>query len=131
MFSKKSRKPVTAGQYSFSMNGTSIPYILKRSSRSRYLRLQIVPGLGLVVTAPRHAGPAFIESFIEQKQGWVRKKLDIYMTSARALPKEVKDGSTTEYLGRELTITVEDKPGKPAMVRLEKDRVILRGAHLP
>jgi predicted metal-dependent hydrolase len=129
MFNRKPRKPQIAGQYSFTMNGTAMPYVLRRSSRSRYLRLEIVPGVGLVVTAPRHAGPAFIESFIEQKQDWIRRKMDVYLAAVKAVPREIKDGATTEYLGKELTIKVENNPGKPAMVRLDKNRLVINKDH--
>ncbi len=125
MFNKKPRKPGSAGQYSFSMNGTVMPYVLRRSSRSHYLRLEIVPGVGLVVTAPRHAGTAFIEGFIEQKQNWIRRKLDVYKAAVKASPGQIKDGGTTCYLGKELTISVEHKDSRPAMVRLEKNRLVV------
>jgi predicted metal-dependent hydrolase len=125
MFKKKPRKPEIAGQYSFSINGTSLPYVLRRSSHAHYLRLEIVPGAGLVVTAPRHAGTSFIESFIEQKQNWIRKKLEVYKAAATASPGQIKDGGTTGYLGKDMTIHLEHKEGKPAMVRLEKDRMVV------
>ena len=129
MFSKKSRKPEIAGQYSFSLNGTAIPYVLKRSSRSRYLRLVIHPGTGLVVTAPRRAGISFIEAFIEQKQKWIRKKLDASKSPVKAVPAEIRDGGTTGYLGKELTIAVENNASRPAMVKLEKDRLLVNMDH--
>jgi predicted metal-dependent hydrolase len=125
MFKKKSRRPEIAGQYSFSINGTSMSYVLRRSSRSHYLRLEIVPGTGLVVTAPRHADTSFIESFIEQKQNWILKKLDSYKKAVVASPGEIKDGGTTGYLGKDMTISLEHREGKPAMVRLEKDRLLV------
>ena len=125
MFKRKPRKPEIAGQYSFTMNGTSMPYVLRRSSRSRYIRMEIVPGVGLVVTAPRYAGSAFIEDFIEQKRDWVRRKMEVYKAAVRAAPGELKDGSTTGYLGQDIVIAVEHREGKPAMVKLEKGRLLI------
>jgi len=88
-----------------------------------------VPRVGLVVIAPRNAGSAFIESFIARKQNWIRRKLDKYMAAVNAPTREIKDGATIEYLGRDLVIEVDPKPGKPAMVRLENDRLSVNLDH--
>jgi len=129
MFGKKQKRPVTVGQYSLDLNGNSISYILKRSSRSRYLRLEIRPGAGLLVTAPKNMDMAVIEGFIEKKHNWIVTKLNKYNRAVRSATEPMEDGITTSYLGNRVTVVIQHKEDKPAMVRLEKDRLLVNLNH--
>jgi predicted metal-dependent hydrolase len=129
MFGKKHKKPVIAGQYSLDLDGSSISYILRRSSRSKYLRLEIRPGTGLLVTAPKHADIAYIEDFIERKRHWITRKMTKYNRAVDSSAVEIKDGATTEYMGNSITIVIQHKEDKPAMVILEKENLIVNLNH--
>lgn len=51
--------------------GAMFSYILKRSARIRTLRLRVVPGGGLEVTAPLWSGQKTIEAFLVQYRDWI------------------------------------------------------------
>jgi hypothetical protein len=56
-----------------------IGYTLNKSSRARYLRLEISCSAGLVVTAPRRLEISAIEKFIVSKADWVLARLDYFL----------------------------------------------------
>ena len=60
-----------------------IGYMLRRSARARYLRLEISCAAGLVVTAPNRLDLFAIEKFIASKTGWVLSRLDYFLRRPR------------------------------------------------
>lgn len=60
-----------------------IGYILKKSVRARYLRLEISCADGLVVTAPWRLTQSVIEKFIISKTDWVLTRLDFFLRHPR------------------------------------------------
>ncbi len=55
---------------------THLAYTLKRSARSRALRLSVHPDGAVVVTAPYFFGLRAIERFLSEHSDWVRRKLE-------------------------------------------------------
>lgn len=54
------------------------PYILKRSSRSRTIRLSVKAGGIVTVSAPRYASETSIRSFLLGHVGWLQKKVKYF-----------------------------------------------------
>lgn len=60
-------------------------YTLKRNSRSRYVRLRVMPGGEVVVTAPLSSQLPIIERFVASQDEWLRQAI-ARMAGFRALP---------------------------------------------
>jgi predicted metal-dependent hydrolase len=56
-------------------------YTLRKSKRSKYIRLAIYPSGGLSVSAPNHLSVQSIENFILDNAGWIRQKLELLRQS--------------------------------------------------
>lgn len=56
---------------------TNIPYTLRRSQRSRHVRLTVRPGGSVVVTAPQWLGMNVIDRFLLSKKQWILEKLKL------------------------------------------------------
>ncbi len=83
------------------------PYVLRRSPRSRGLRITIDPGHGLVVSVPpasrrgwAHPGPA-IERFLRERETWIRRHLDRLARQQAELAARggLRDGASIRYRG--------------------------------
>jgi len=55
----------------------SIEYTLRRSTRSRQVRLTVRPGGAVVVTAPQWLGMNVIDRFLQSKKQWILEKLKL------------------------------------------------------
>lgn len=83
------------------------PYVLRRSVRSRRLRITIDPELGLVVTVPLAsrrgwAQPeARIAAFLGEREPWIRRHLDAQSRQRAELAARggLADGASIRYLG--------------------------------
>ncbi len=58
------------------MNESLPSYFLKRSTRSRHIRLQVLPGGRVVVSAPRGVSEFTINSFLASHDSWLRDKVE-------------------------------------------------------
>jgi predicted metal-dependent hydrolase len=83
------------------------PYVLRRSPRSRGLRIVVDPRHGLVVSVPpasrrgwAHPEP-MIERFLRERQAWVRRHLDRLAREQAELAARggLSDGASIRYRG--------------------------------
>jgi len=101
------------------MAGPLPPYTLRRSARSRHLRVTIDPALGIVVTVPPAtrrgwARPeATIERFLYERQSWLRRHLERIERQQADLAARggVRDGGAIRYRGELHRIRVVQAPG--------------------
>jgi len=83
------------------------PYVLRRSSRARRLRVTIDPDRGLLVTVPSATRRGWahpegeIERFLREREGWVRKHLDGHARQRAELAARggLRDGATIRFRG--------------------------------
>jgi predicted metal-dependent hydrolase len=83
------------------------PYVLRRSARSRRLRITIDPEHGLVVTVPvatrrGWAHPErMIDAFLREREPWIRRHLDAQARQRAELAARggLADGASLRYLG--------------------------------
>lgn len=54
------------------------PFILKRSVRSRTVRVSVKSGGVVTVSAPRHTSESVIKSFLSKHVGWLQKKIEYF-----------------------------------------------------
>jgi predicted metal-dependent hydrolase len=84
-----------------------------RRARRRTIGFQIDDN-GLTVSAPRWVSLKDIESAIEEKQRWIRAKLDEWSTLRQRRPvasMHLRDGGSLPFLGRHLTIRLDAEDG--------------------
>ena len=83
------------------------PYILRRSARSRRLRITIDAELGLVVTVPPATRRGWahperlIDEFLREREPWIRRHLDRQAHQRAELRARggLRDGASIRYLG--------------------------------
>ena len=89
------------------MAGPLPPYTLRRSARSRRLRVTIDPALGVVVTVPpatrrgwAHPEP-LIEQFLRERESWLRRHVDGMARERAELASRggLADGASIRYRG--------------------------------
>ncbi len=118
------------------------PYVLRRSPRSRGLRVTIDPSHGLVVSVPpatrrgwAHPEPV-IERFLREREPWIRRHLDRLARQQAELAARggLRDGATIRYRGElhVLRIVPAAARGRRSNVTreggLEADEIVIRVA---
>ena len=122
-----SRRQLTiVGQREATLEGQTVSYILKRSPRADYARLEVRSETGLTVVIPERYESAQISSLLKEKSRWILSKL-AECGPVHILPheKEVKSGDTIPYLGRDLEVVTEQSHGEADDVQLEQHRVVV------
>ncbi len=94
-----------------------VSYILKKSKRARFLRMEIRPEEGLVVTVPHHCSGRDVRHFLEHKSSWITMKLAEFGPDISNSP-QLSHGENVPYLGSKLKIEVRDIFGQPAKISL-------------
>jgi predicted metal-dependent hydrolase len=108
----------------------SIPYLIRRSPRSRRLRVTIDPELGVVVSLPppsrrgwAQAEP-LVESFLRERERWLRRHLDRLHQERSDIASRggLADGALVRYRGELHRLRLESVDG-----RLPRSTVIRQG----
>jgi predicted metal-dependent hydrolase len=89
------------------MAGALPPYTLRRSPRSRRLRVTIDPALGVVVTVPPASRRGWahperlVEAFLSERESWLRRHLErmAHQQAELAARGGLRDGATIRYRG--------------------------------
>jgi len=92
------------------------PYVLRRSARSRRLRITIDPAAGLVVTVPPATRRGWahperlIDDFLREREPWIRRHLDRQARERAELRARggLRDGAAIRYLGELHRLRVAD-----------------------
>ncbi|HEX5015728.1 MAG TPA: SprT family zinc-dependent metalloprotease [Candidatus Limnocylindrales bacterium] len=101
------------------MAGPLPEYTLRRSPRSRHLRVTIDPVQGLVVTVPpatrrgwAHPEPT-IEGFLRERESWVRRHVERHARQRAELAARggLRDGGSIRYRGEMHHLRVVTAPG--------------------
>ena len=116
---------------------SSLPrYTLRRSARSRGLRITIDPLRGLIVSVPpatrrgwAHPEPQ-IERFIREREAWIRRHLDRHAAQAAALAARggLRDGGRVPFRGELHELAIEAAPVGSARSTVSR-RLIVEGDH--
>ncbi len=87
----------------------TVPYKLRYSSRSKRLRIEVVPGEVRVV-APVGSSIYLIDEFVRSKERWITKKIAAFNSTAQThIPALSKNGREVNVLGRLIDVPpVED-----------------------
>jgi len=108
------------------LDGQAISYIIKRSPRAKYVRLEVRPETGLTVVIPKSYELDQLSDLLKQKSCWILGKLAKYgQVSSTTDRKELKSGDTIPYLGYNLRVVTRQLSREAESVRLERNRLIV------
>lgn len=100
-----------------------IPYIVKRSLRSKLLWLRITREKGLIVTLPRYYKIELLDSYLKSKSNWILRAIKkIYNQQPENLDKF---SDQVSYLGISLNIVKKTNDRKVAEIKLEESRLVV------
>ena len=119
-------RPTTIEKRQITINSQTISYILKRSARAKQIRLEIKRDTGLTVVVPRSYGLNQLTSFLEAKQSWILGNLaKCEEIQSLYAGKELKNGDTIPYLGRNLKLVIQENHRNASNVKLVQDILIV------
>jgi predicted metal-dependent hydrolase len=114
-------------KYQTTLNGQTVSYTLRRSSRARYSRLEISPEKGLTVVIPVFGDQSHVRQLLDRKCRWILDKLAKYHPGIESPPRQVQDGDSVPYLGQKLRIEV--RSGESATVELDDETLAVIVLH--
>ena len=123
-----SRTTVTETPAIARLRGGPLAYTLRRSSRSRGIRVVIHPDRGVVVTipAPGRRGWAdperHVQSFLAEREAWLRRHLARQAHEQAELDARggLRDGATIRYRGDLHRLRIVPAPGNVRRSRVER-----------
>lgn len=124
----RSKRPLltVVGKRRITLDGQTVPYTIKRSSRARYVRLEFKSGTGLTVVVPKLYRIELLPDVLKTKRRWIlagfAKFGDVKTPFA---VRELKNGDTVPYLDRALELVERRTSGKTDSVELEQDRLVV------
>jgi len=129
------RKPALIGTYQTILEGRTVPYAVKRSSRAKYVRLEIRIKTGLTVVVPSSYNVEQLSGLLRKKGRWILGKLAEYGKGQTAVAeKKLESGDSIPYLGQYLKVVEWHNPGTAVSIRLEKNQLFVnfgsRNGHL-
>lgn len=124
---RQNRKTTTSAQdthRNIELDGKTLTYTLRRSNR-RTFGFQIDES-GLRITAPKNSPIYAIENAIRVKQKWILDKLDYYLyrRPPKTAPLRWQHGTPFPYLGKELTLHLEEQETRFPTFKLEENCLI-------
>jgi predicted metal-dependent hydrolase len=116
-------KPKVIGNSQITLGSKVIPYIIKRSLRSKLLWLKITQETGLVVTVPRYYKIESLESYLISKSNWILRNLNKIDNQRTGNVNSFSD--QVIYLGIPLNIVKKINDNKVAEIKLEESRLVV------
>jgi len=120
-------RPIIVTQGEVTLDGRTIPYVVKRSARARNVRLEIRREYGLVVVLPRIYPVGRVTEVLKAKQLWILRNL---ARQSQLLPQSIgqgiKFGDVVSFLGRSLEVVAGQRRGTEC-ARLERNRLMVNG----
>ena len=92
-----------------------IPYVLRRSPRSRYLRLNLEPGACAVLTVPRHVSEGEAIGFLKERGEWLQSRPLRGRRSERDLFRYLLKQGFLSVHGRRVRLTMRFTREAPAL----------------
>ena len=124
---RQPRSPLTLiGIHKITIEGQAISYVVKRSPRARYARLEVSNGKGLTVVIPKSYELAQVPEFIKEKRRWILDKLaKCDETRLPSAQKELKSGDVVPYLGQNVEVVTQIDHRKTDSVYLDGNRLMV------
>lgn len=108
------------------IDGQTISYIVKRSPKTKYVRLEVRPEAGLIVVIPKSYKSDQIPTLLKEKERWISDKLTKYCQVQRhSSSRALKDGDTIPYLGRDLEVITRQSYRNVERVNVEPNKLVV------
>ncbi len=104
---RPSARSVTTERDSVSGRDTTIEYELRRSRRRKKTMQITVDGNGVRVSVPWRASNDRVREFVLSRADWIRERLAVASSEARAAGRRLDGGDMLPYLGRDIRIVVK------------------------
>ena len=101
----------------------TIEYTVRRSRRRKKTVQISVSGGEVVVSAPMRTPNREIQAIVQKRCGWILEKLET--ESQEPPPLQLVTGDALPYLGRVLTLIVEEADVRRPSAHLEDDRLVI------
>jgi predicted metal-dependent hydrolase len=121
-------RPTTETDALARLPGGELRYVLRRSPRSRRLRVTIVPDRGVVVSIPiagrrGWARPEpIVTAFLAEREAWIRRHLETHEASRARLEARpsLEDGRTVPFLGVPHRVRVVESASRARASRVSR-----------
>ena len=108
------------------LDGQAISYIIKRSPKAKYVRLEVRSETGLTVVIPKSYKSDRIPDLLRERRRWISGKLAKYGQAQRSTSdKTLKGGDTVPYLGRDLEVVTRRSYRNGESVNMERNRLVV------
>ncbi len=108
------------------LDGQAISYIIKRSPKAKYVRIEVGSEMGLTVVIPKSYKSDRIPDLLREKRRWISGKLAKYGQVQRPTgDKVLKGGDTVPYLGRDLKVVIRRSYGDVESVNVEQELLVV------
>ncbi|GIM45096.1 hypothetical protein DNHGIG_06450 [Collibacillus ludicampi] len=111
-------------EHVWTIDGQTIPYLVKESKRAKYVRIEIRPDGSLVVTRPAHVSLSTIEDILSKKKKWILfQREQLKQESTQHWQHTYQNGEPFLYMGEEVLLQVShDEIARP-LIRLHGKRL--------
>ncbi|MBI2852146.1 MAG: M48 family metallopeptidase [Chloroflexi bacterium] len=118
-------KPTVLGTHTIVLGDRAVSYVVKRSPRAKYVRLQVGVRSGLTVVIPPSYDIDAVAGLLNKKKRWILDNLTKYVPRGKAPENGLGSGDFIPYLGRPLSVNVKHSPGVADGVTLQNDKVFV------
>jgi len=124
---RESRSRLTiVGKREAVLDGQAISYIIKRSPKAKYVRLEVRSETGLTVVVPKSYKSERVPELLREKRRWILGKLAKYGQVQRPTSDNtLKGGDTVPYLGRDLEVMTRRPYGNAESVNVERNKLVV------
>jgi predicted metal-dependent hydrolase len=117
---------ITMGRYDITLNGKSISYTLKRSTKAKLIWLDIKRQTGLTVTVPQDYNISNLKDYLKNNSNWILNNFSKYCENTPcAPPSTVPPEYTVSYLGKSLKVMQNRSACGLNAVTLENNNLIV------
>lgn len=88
---------------------TTDPIIIRSKTRKRSVALSVEPDGSLRVLAPERTSLKWIKAFIDQKEGWIRRRRKELTIQEQRRPAPLKEGSFISFYGQKLRLVLTNQ----------------------
>lgn len=117
---------IPLGKYDITLNGKTIPYTLKRSTKARLIWLDIKRQTGLTVTVPEEYNISHLPAYLQKNTNWILNNFSKYCEDAiQSSPEDESREYTISYLGKSLKVMQNRNACGINAVTLENNNLIV------
>ncbi len=106
MLKKDKRSSPVIGCYTSNIDGHDIQYMVKRSARCRYARIEFKSDTGLSVVIPRHYALERVPVLLQEKITWITRQITKHRLNLNSIrTQRIAIGNFISFLGRNIQLT--------------------------